>query len=144
MENKSEYIESCVKENAPVMESAKNRMRLSGMLSELGVPLNCLGYQYLRDAVTLVAEAPLVVNSITKELYPIIAQKNRTTASRVERAMRHSVEIAMETATKEVLKKYPALYMRDRATNSLFIAAVAERFRFEIEMGLPSDYANIG
>lgn len=105
---------------------------ITTLLHDIGVPAHIRGYQYLREAITMVYNDIEVLNSITKGLYPSIAIKFKTTASRVERAIRHAIEIAwirgnIETITK--IFSYTISYNKAKPTNSEFIAMIADKLR---------------
>ncbi len=81
-----------------VMVNAKNYDGRTNIIHQMGVPAHIKGYQYLRDAIIFVIEDINLLGAVTKELYPMIAQKYKTTASRVERAIRHAIELAWDRA----------------------------------------------
>ena len=90
------------------------------------------GYQYIRDAIILVVEEMNLLGAVTKELYPLIAEKYNTTPSRVERAIRHAIELAWDRGNVEMMNKffgYTVNMDRGKPTNSEFIAMVADRLR---------------
>ncbi|MBP0989679.1 MAG: sporulation transcription factor Spo0A, partial [Oscillospiraceae bacterium] len=94
------------------------------------------GYQYLREAIILSTEDPEIINSVTKILYPTIAKKNSTTSSRVERAIRHAIEVAWDRGDIDVLNSYFGYTVqnsRGKPTNSEFIAMIADRLRLQMK-----------
>lgn len=100
------------------------------MLREIGVPAHIKGYRFLRDAIIMVTEDPELINAVTKELYPDIAKKNATTASRVERAIRHAIEVAWDRGDLDVLNNYfgsTIHSLRGKPTNSEFIAMLSDK-----------------
>ena len=100
------------------------------MLRTIGVPAHIRGYHFLRDAILMVIENPNVINSITKVLYPNIALEHHTTPYRVERSMRHAIEVAWDRGDIEVLSYYFGSTVharRGKPTNSEFIAMLADR-----------------
>ncbi len=104
------------------------------MLHETGVPAHIKGYQYLRDAIIMVVETPEMINSITKLLYPTIAKMNHTTASRVERAMRHAIEVACSRGNASVMDHlfgYTVKAGKNKPTNGEFVALLADKVRLE-------------
>lgn len=112
---------------------------LEGLVTEfihdLGVPAHIKGYQYIRTAIMMVVEDMDLLNYITKQLYPVIAKKYCTTASRVERAIRHSIEVAWSRGRPETMNKifgYTIDTGKGKPTNSEFIAMVADRIRLQI------------
>lgn len=102
------------------------------MLHEIGIPAHIKGHLYLREAILSVVEEIELLGAITKVLYPRIAEKFNTTPSRVERAIRHAIEVAWERTNVDIIKKffgYTINTHRGRPTNSEFIAMVADRIR---------------
>lgn len=98
-------------------------------LREVGVPANILGYDYLREAVNMVAADKSIIHSVTKILYPAVAEKFQTTPSRVERAMRHGVETAWDRGDLETIHKrfgYTIAASKGRPTVGEFVALAAE------------------
>ena len=107
---------------------------VTDMIHEVGIPAHIKGYQYLRDAIMLVIEEPEMLNSITKILYPTIAKKNQTTPSRVERAIRHSIEVAWSRGNMEIINSlfsYTVSTGKGKPTNSEFIALIADKIRLQ-------------
>ncbi len=107
-------------------------------IQQLGVPAHIKGYQYIRDAITLVVEDMEAINSITKLLYPTVAKHYCTTASRVERAIRHAIEVAWDRGNPDVLSDffgYTILGSKGKPTNSEFIALIADKIRLEMKAG---------
>lgn len=106
------------------------------MLHEIGVPAHIKGYQYLRTSIVMSVQDMDILNSITKQLYPTIAESYDTTASRVERAIRHAIEVAWsrgKTDTIDELFGY-SIGDRDKPTNSEFIALLADKIRLDAKM----------
>lgn len=105
---------------------------VTDMIHEIGVPAHIKGYQYLREAIMMSVEDPDMLNSITKILYPSIAKKFQTTPSRVERAIRHAIEVAWSRGKMETLDAlfgYTINIGKGKPTNSEFIALIADRIR---------------
>lgn len=105
-------------------------------IHELGVPAHIKGYQYIRSAIIMVVNNMELLNYITKQLYPTIAKQYRTTSSRVERAIRHSIEVAWDRGKPEVMNDifgYTVSNTKGKPTNSEFIAMVADRIRLQIK-----------
>ena len=103
-------------------------------IHELGVPAHIKGYQYIRSAIMMVIEDMELLNYITKQLYPTIAKKYKTTSSRVERAIRHSIEVAWNRGKPETMDEifgYTVDTGKGKPTNSEFIAMVADRIRLQ-------------
>jgi len=102
------------------------------MIHEIGVPAHIKGYQYLREAIMMSVEDVEMLNSITKVLYPTIAKRFQTTPSRVERAIRHGIEVAWargRSETLEALFGYTISAGKGKPTNSEFIALIADKIR---------------
>ena len=109
---------------------------VTNVIHEVGVPAHIKGYQYLREAIMLVVNDIDIINQITKQLYPEIAEKYHTTPSRVERAIRHAIEVAWgrgETAAVENIFGYTVSASKGKPTNSEFIAMIADKLRLEIK-----------
>lgn len=110
---------------------------VTDMIHEVGVPAHIKGYQYLRDAIMMVIEEPEMLNSITKILYPTIAKRNQTTPSRVERAIRHAIEVAWSRGNMEIINSlfsYTVSTGKGKPTNSEFIALIADKIRLQNKM----------
>lgn len=106
-------------------------------IQQLGVPAHIKGYQYIRDAITMVIEDMDSINSITKVLYPTVAKHYNTTPSRVERAIRHAIEVAWDRGNPDVLNDffgYTILSSKGKPTNSEFIAMIADKIRLEMKV----------
>ncbi|MCI9039556.1 MAG: sporulation transcription factor Spo0A [Clostridia bacterium] len=109
---------------------------VTNVIHEVGVPAHIKGYQYLREAIMMVIRDTEVINQITKQLYPDIAGKYRTTPSRVERAIRHAIEVAWgrgQADTVENIFGYTVSANRGKPTNSEFIAMIADKLRLELK-----------
>lgn len=107
---------------------------ITTIIHEIGIPAHIKGYLYLRDAISMVVEEIELLGSVTKVLYPRIAQKYETTPSRVERAIRHAIEVAWARNNLETIKKffgYTINTEKGKPTNSEFIALVADRIRLK-------------
>ena len=106
-------------------------------IQQLGVPAHIKGYQYIRDAIMMVIEDMDAINSITKFLYPTVAKHYNTTSSRVERAIRHAIEVAWDRGNPDILNElfgYTILSTRGKPTNSEFIAMIADKIRLEMKV----------
>ena len=106
-------------------------------IQQLGVPAHIKGYQYIRDAITMVIDDMDTINSITKLLYPSVAKHYNTTASRVERAIRHAIEVAWDRGNPDILNEifgYTILGSKGKPTNSEFIALIADKIRLEMKV----------
>ena len=107
-------------------------VEVTGILHQMGVPAHIKGYQYLRDAIVFVIEDINLLGAVTKELYPMIAEKYNTTPSRVERAIRHGIELAWDRGNIDLMNKffgYTIDVERGKPTNSEFIAMIADRLK---------------
>ena len=107
---------------------------VTDMIHEIGVPAHIKGYQYLREAIMMSVEDPEMLGSITKVLYPTIARKYQTTSSRVERAIRHAIEVAWNRGKMETLDAmfgYTINTAKGKPTNSEFIALIADKIRMQ-------------
>ena len=111
---------------------------VTSVIHEIGVPAHIKGYQYLRDAIIMVINDMDILNSITKQLYPSIAKQYNTTPSRVERAIRHAIEVAWSRGKMDTIDKlfgYTVNNGKGKPTNSEFIALIADRLRLEMQVG---------
>ncbi len=111
---------------------------ITNLIHEIGVPAHIKGYQYLRDAITLVVGNMDLLGAVTKELYPLVASMNGTTSSRVERAIRHAIELAWNRGKLETLESlfgYTIQNDKGKPTNSEFIAIIADKLRLERKVG---------
>ncbi len=108
--------------------------RVTNMLHEIGIPAHIKGYHYLRDAIMMAVEDMDVLNAITKVLYPTVAKKYQTTSSRVERAIRHAIEVAWNRGKLDTLDElfgYTVSTGKGKPTNSEFIALIADTIQLE-------------
>ena len=125
------------KETEPVQSIEKSHdleKDVTDMIHDIGVPAHIKGYQYLREAIMMAVEDVDMLNSITKVLYPTIAKKFQTTPSRVERAIRHAIEVAWSRGRMETLDAmfgYTVNTGKGKPTNSEFIALIADRIRLQ-------------
>ncbi|SMB94943.1 response regulator receiver protein [Desulfonispora thiosulfatigenes DSM 11270] len=109
-------------------------IEVTNIIHQMGVPAHIKGYQYLRDAIMYVVDDLNLLGAITKELYPMIANKYETTPSRVERAIRHAIELAWDRGNVELMNRffgYTINLDRGKPTNSEFIAMLADKLRLE-------------
>ena len=130
MEEIREMIEPVAKENIEDV--------ISEILVELGMPSHIIGYQYSVCAIKIAVENPDIINAITKELYPSVAEHYGTTASRAERAIRHGIECAWDRCDFDVIEKYfgnTISLTKGRPTNSEFIARVSNIVRRRMRNG---------
>ena len=120
-------------------ESPSNDLesQVTKIIHQIGVPAHIKGYQYLRTAIILTVNDSDIINSVTKILYPTVAKKYQTTTSRVERAIRHAIEVAWDRGDVEVLNSYFGYTIqnnRGKPTNSEFIAMIADNLRLKYKM----------
>ena len=112
--------------------------QVTELLHEIGIPAHIKGYHYLRDSILMAVDDMEVLNAITKILYPTVAKKNQTTSSRVERAIRHAIEVAWSRGkldTLEALFGYTVSNGKGKPTNSEFIALIADTIQLEYRHG---------
>lgn len=124
-----------LKSNVVQLGKTKNLdANITSIIHEIGVPAHIKGYQYLREAITMVYNNIEILGSITKTLYPAIAEKYKTTPSRVERAIRHAIEVAWTRGNIDSISRlfgYTINISKSKPTNSEFIAMVADKLRIE-------------
>lgn len=111
---------------------------ISDVMRQIGVPAHIKGYQYLRQSILLSVKDPELMHAVTKVLYPTVAKQNKTTASRVERAIRHAIEVAWDRGDVDVLSSYFGYTIqnsRGKPTNSEFIAMISDKLRLEMKLG---------
>ncbi|GAB4073506.1 sporulation transcription factor Spo0A [Barrientosiimonas marina] len=122
------------RENSQERNKKDLETNITSIIHEIGVPAHIKGYMYLREAITMVYNDIELLGSITKVLYPDIAKAYNTTASRVERAIRHAIEVAWSRGNVESISQlfgYTVNISKAKPTNSEFIAMVADRLRLE-------------
>ena len=115
-------------------DTATLEAQVTAIIHEVGVPAHIKGYQYLREAIIIAVNDMDVINAVTKVLYPEVAKRFGTTASRVERAIRHAIEVAWDRGDLETLQKYFGYTVsnaKGKPTNSEFIAMIADRLQLE-------------
>ena len=123
-----------IKERGNVCEERDLETDVTNMIHEIGVPAHIKGYQYLRDAIIMTVNDMEMLSSVTKVLYPTIAKHYQTTPSRVERAIRHAIEVAWgrgKMDTIDALFGYTVSNGKGKPTNSEFIALISDRIRLE-------------
>ena len=121
---------ACISE--PVAYKADLESQVTKVIHQIGVPAHIKGYQYLRSAIIMAVNDSEVINSVTKVLYPEVAKKYMTTSSRVERAIRHAIEVAWDRGDIDTLNSYFGYTVqqgRGKPTNSEFIAMIADNLR---------------
>ena len=113
-------------------------LQVTEIIHQIGVPAHIKGYQYLRDAILMAIEDDSIINAVTKRLYPAVAKKHGTTSSRVERAIRHAIEVAWDRGDVDTLTTYFGYTIhqeRGKPTNSEFIAMISDKFRLQLKIG---------
>lgn len=128
----------------PAVNKIKPEQRIETMVTEviheIGVPAHIKGYQYIREAIILTVKDMDLINAVTKALYPMVAKRFSTTSSRVERAIRHAIEVAWDRGDIEVLQRYFGYTVsgtKGKPTNSEFIALISDRLQLRLkELGL--------
>ena len=126
-------------DNILKMNGADNSLEVtvSEIMHQIGVPAHIKGYQYLREAIILAVNDDEIMNSVTKLLYPTVAKTYKTTASRVERAIRHAIEVAWDRGDVDVLSSYFGYTIqnaRGKPTNSEFIAMISDKLRLRLKI----------
>ena len=111
-------------------------IQVTEILHQIGVPAHIKGYHYLRDSILMAVRNPDIINAVTKQLYPDVAWKYDTTPSRVERAIRHAIEVAWDRGDVDVLTSYFGYTIhttRGKPTNSEFIAMISDHLRLHMK-----------
>lgn len=111
-------------------------MMVTEIIHQLGVPAHIKGYHYLRTSIILSVRDSEMVNAVTKLLYPTVAKQYKTTSSRVERAIRHAIEVAWDRGDIDTLNSYFGYTVntgRGKPTNSEFIALIADKMRLRLK-----------
>ena len=147
--NLIEYVESMLKSrNSKQPETDADKAgtasttpdieaQVTRIIHQIGVPAHIKGYQYLRTAILLTVKDSDIINSVTKVLYPSVAKKYQTTTSRVERAIRHAIEVAWDRGDVDTLNSYFGYTIqnnRGKPTNSEFIAMIADNLRLKYKL----------
>ena len=148
--NLLEYVESMLKnrnaknDTSPAADKTERQdltpdieAQVTRIIHQIGVPAHIKGYQYLRTAILLTVKDSDIINSVTKVLYPSVAKKYQTTTSRVERAIRHAIEVAWDRGDVDTLNSYFGYTIqnnRGKPTNSEFIAMIADNLRLKYKL----------
>ncbi len=144
MESLKDRIDEVLSDKTEASQAGAQKMtrdletNITMYIQQLGVPAHIKGYQYIRDAIMMVIEDMDAINSITKFLYPTVAKHYNTTSSRVERAIRHAIEVAWDRGNPDILNDlfgYTILSTRGKPTNSEFIAMIADKIRLDMKVG---------
>ncbi|MCE5285454.1 MAG: sporulation transcription factor Spo0A [Pelosinus sp.] len=110
-------------------------VEVTNIIREIGIPAHIKGYQYLRDAIMMIINEIELLGAVTKVLYPMIAEKYSTTPSRVERAIRHAIEVAWSRGNMDMINRifgYTVKLEKGKPTNSEFMAMIADKLRMEM------------
>ena len=129
--------ESTLHAASPRTVARNLEMEVTEIIHQIGVPAHIKGYQYLRDAIMMAIDDDQIINAVTKRLYPAVAKKHATTSSRVERAIRHAIEVAWDRGDVDTLTSYFGYTIhneRGKPTNSEFIAMIADKFRLQLKI----------
>ena len=139
------HIETLIKSKRRTPESMRQNVHsdmeaeVTKIIHQIGVPAHIKGYQYLRTAILMTIEDSDIINSVTKILYPSVAKKYATTTSRVERAIRHAIEVAWDRGDVDTLNSffgYTIQNTRGKPTNSEFIAMIADNLRLKYKFAV--------
>ena len=132
-------IEQAIPITEKVKVTDKNvgiEFKVTEILHQIGVPAHIKGYHYLRDSIIMSVENPDIINAVTKQLYPSVAKRFSTTSSRVERAIRHAIEVAWDRGDIDILNSYFGYTIhnsRGKPTNSEFIAMISDKLRLQMK-----------
>ncbi len=124
----------------PILSLQNNndlKISLTKLLHELGMPSHIKGYEYIREGIMLLYNDPSIIGGITKELYPEIAEKYNTSVSRVERAIRHAIEVSWNRGNLDLMEEvfgHSVDYDKAKPTNSEFIVTVADKLKLEYQL----------
>lgn len=132
---KNEKSPLVVRDN--VVTDTQLEVMITDIIHQIGVPAHIKGYHYLREAIILSIKNTDIINSVTKLLYPTVAKKHGTTASRVERAIRHAIEVAWDRGDIDVLNSYFGYTIqneRGKPTNSEFVAMISDKLRLKMKI----------
>jgi two-component system response regulator (stage 0 sporulation protein A) len=133
-----EEVRSVGTKQLPAVRSSGNsgiEAMVTNIIHEIGVPAHIKGYQYLREAIIIAVDDMEVINAITKVLYPQVAKAFGTTPSRVERAIRHAIEVAWDRGDLDTLQRffgYTVSNTKGKPTNSEFIALIADKLQLQL------------
>nr|WP_092067357.1 sporulation transcription factor Spo0A [Dendrosporobacter quercicolus]NSL46543.1 sporulation transcription factor Spo0A [Dendrosporobacter quercicolus DSM 1736] len=137
--NRIRQLASTITSQRPVIAQAlKARpmdLEVTNIIREIGIPAHIKGYQYLRDAIMMIITEIELLGAVTKVLYPMIAEKYSTTPSRVERAIRHAIEVAWGRGNMDMINRifgYTIKLEKGKPTNSEFMAMIADKLRMEM------------
>ncbi len=126
------------KKPVAVQRNDNLEVKVTKIMQQLGIPAHIKGYRYIRDAIIMVIQEIELMGAVTKKLYPLVAKKYNTTPSRVERAIRHAIEVSWDRGDfKEMQKMFGKSvgFQNGKPTNSQFIANIADKLRLEVKNG---------
>ena len=121
-----------------VITDTQLELKITQIIHEIGIPAHIKGYQYIRYSIMLAVKDETIIGSITKTLYPTVAKKHNTTSSRVERAIRHAIEVAWDRGDIDTLNSYFGYTVQNdkgKPTNSEFIAMISDKIRLQLKAG---------
>lgn len=124
-----------VEERRTAISATQLEMLVTDIIHQIGVPAHIKGYHYVRESIMLAVRTPEIINSVTKTLYPSVAKRYDTTPSRVERAIRHAIEVAWDRGDVDTLNNYFGYTIhnsRGKPTNSEFVAMISDKLRLEL------------
>ena len=127
------------KEQGSYITDTELEMMVTEIIHQLGVPAHIKGYHYLRTSIILSVRDSEMVNAVTKLLYPTVAKQYKTTSSRVERAIRHAIEVAWDRGDIDTINSYFGYTIqssRGKPTNSEFIALIADKLRLRAKLAM--------
>ncbi len=137
------FVDRVVQMTSPQIPQIKTHSSLTDLeltvtdiIHQIGVPAHIKGYHYLRESIMLSVTQPEIINSVTKQLYPTVAKRFSTTSSRVERAIRHAIEVAWDRGDVDILNSYFGYTIHNgkgKPTNSEFIAMIADKLRLQLK-----------
>ena len=125
-----------IKSHGAAVSDTDLEVMVTDIIHQIGVPAHIKGYHYLRQSIIFAIKNPDIINAITKQLYPTVAKMYETTSSRVERAIRHAIEVAWDRGDVDVLNSYFGYTIhnsRGKPTNSEFIAMIADKLRLRLK-----------
>lgn len=136
----TDFMQPIQKKDTSNATDQKNNLeaQITNIIHEIGIPAHIKGYFYIREAIYMVINNVELLSAVTKELYPSIASKYNTTPSRVERAIRHAIEVAWSRGSVETLNNlfgYTTTKDRGKPTNSEFIALISDKLRMQLKVG---------
>ena len=138
-----ERMRALMEEPEVVSQPLELKNMVTAIIHEIGVPAHIKGYQYLRESIMIAVEDMDVINAITKVLYPQVAKTFQTTPSRVERAIRHAIEVAWDRGDLDTLQRffgYTVSNTKGKPTNSEFIALIADKLQLQLKSASAANF----